>query len=145
MRQKRVLVVQSLSDATTTFRNSLAKQVPDPLRYVIEDFAVLEEPAGHYVPSGAVDEAVLLKRLVNRVNDFHPDILLVHTGYAFRRYPREIMSALVRLSAEFPMLRIGLEESDPHRLGLDTSILLPVVDNSDEMERLCRRVLDPEF
>jgi hypothetical protein len=58
-----------------------------------------------------IDEDYLLPHLREKTQDFKPDLLAVHLGYVVRRFPAQAVIALDKYNQEFPLVKIGIEES----------------------------------
>ena len=68
---------------------------------------------GEPIPLDSVEER-LFYRTKGQVIAFKPEIVLVYTGFIFKRYKEDVYQALRRLRKDHPELRMG-------RFGADTS------------------------
>lgn len=98
MATRRVLVLTSFNERLDHLRNN-----PSLTGYEFDSL-------------GAVDlmhldrHGLLLRgELERRILTFRPGFLVVHTGYAFLSYPKEMITQLCSLKSDFGKLRIGLQ------------------------------------
>jgi hypothetical protein len=68
---------------------------------------------GDPIPLDSIEERLFF-RAKAQVVAFRPELILLYTGFVFRRFPDQMFSALRRLRDEHPELRFG-------RFGGDTS------------------------
>lgn len=64
----------------------------------------------HYISPSATG---LNERLVMRIDESFPQILIAHTGLVFQRFPGEFIKALIIAKQNHPSLRLGIQGGIP--------------------------------
>lgn len=113
---RRVLVLHSFLDRVTGERIEWIRASPGLKAYRIEHCFAIELSADERSLAGMnlelavlhkeVTSDALFERLERAVTGSQFDVLVVHTGYAFGRFPAAFREALVRLKTEHPDLSI---------------------------------------
>ena len=150
MAKLRVLVLQSVEDELTRNRMAIRRASPALDDYIVEYCYAVELTKGQHemdiftmmaqVTSDPIDEDDLLRRLDAKITSFHPDILMVHSGFVFSTYPRQCLSALLSLKSKHPELRIGCQS----RGGLDPAsrrLFDQVFEQNNELNKLAWLVI----
>jgi hypothetical protein len=97
--------------------------------YDLEEFFIFDGP----IPPKQLSVDYLVDRLTRKITQFEPEIVLVHTGLAFDRFPVDVSDVILAVSRLFPHLRIGLEE--PHHRDVSQAVR-SVLDTSEQLSRL---------
>jgi hypothetical protein len=117
----RILVLQSVEDYITESR--MRRMRTSPLLEGCEFeccYAVELTGAQRELPTftmmGAVEDSVLDKdslavRISRKVITFNPDLLVVHFGFVFQRFPEKLLAALESVKTSFPKLKFGIEDA----------------------------------
>ena len=119
MPYQRILVLQSVDDEITHRRKMRMEHSPILQNYAF-DFCyaidLTDEQKALPMPlmmdkveQSTIDEGDLLERMSQKVLTFKPDLLIVHAGFVFRRFPEEMLSALNALKTRFPDLDMAIE------------------------------------
>ena len=99
----RVLVVYSWDDDISQMRYERMAAIAPKAGIAFEQcFAVAR-------PAATVKAAALFKRIATAIDRFKPEILLIHTGAAFRSAPGEFAHCLQRVHDTYPTLWLGYE------------------------------------
>lgn len=103
MKETRVLLLYSWDDDISQRRWHIISRSPRIQDInVNQTFALLDR-------GEAVTPEILSERIQRAVLEHKPDVLLMHTGTAFRRQPAVFLSAFGTLRTVFPALRLGFE------------------------------------
>jgi len=145
---QRILVLQSVEDEITYRREMRIKRSPLLRDYNFKHIYAIElKDEQQELPTplmmeqvvqGSLDGEELLDRLVRKVIAFDPNILIVHAGFVFHRFPHEMISALKSLKDKFPNLRIGIQSRI--RFGRDRPELQTLFEDSEEIRGLIERI-----
>jgi hypothetical protein len=129
-KMKRVLVVYSWDDDISQMRYNRMCAITPTAHIAFEQcFAVSR-------PMAKVKASALFERIATAIQQFNPEILLIHTGAAFQSAPDEFVECLGRLHKVYPRLRLGYERRhDPSQLSE-----LDVFDNSEDTQHVERVV-----
>jgi hypothetical protein len=129
-----VLMVDSVDDAITRRRHSflasseLLQGITLQYCYAIElsepDKADLDLGIG---PDFQLTKNMLFGRVDRAIRSFHPDYVMVHSGFVYRRYPQVYRGAFAQLKHSHPDVRIGLQlrpgiEIDPIAFDTDPAV-----------------------
>jgi len=99
----RVLVMYSWDDDISEMRWHRNTSDPELAHFEIAQcFALPSEGAAVHGPSVA-------RRLATAIEDFQPDVVLIHTGAAFRRSPSAFVECVQLVKAKYANLRLGYE------------------------------------
>ncbi len=136
---QRILVLQSVLDGATLHRKKRMDQSPFLQGYMFRHFYVLRN-----VRQPTLDQADLFERLATDIADFKPDIVIVHTGLAFRYFPKQIIATLRSIKTKFPNLRIAIQQHHSklsERLSVqEIAHLEDIFDDSDEARDLINNI-----
>ena len=65
-----------------------------------------------------LERSDLFGRLELKILDFKPNILLVHTGIVFHKFPFCMMTVLRDIKSKYPYLKIGNQHDTTHIINL---------------------------
>jgi hypothetical protein len=141
---QRILVLQSVEDAITERRMWRMRNSPSLKGYEFENcYAIELTDAQKTLPTGALmeqvenaklDESSLIERLTHKVTTFKPDLVVVHFGFVFMRFPKEMFAVLKTLKAKFPSLKLGIEHAESLIARIPRGA--EIFDDNDEMRKL---------
>src|SRR3981081_1320310 len=116
---RRVLVLQSVNDALTARRMERIANSPRLSKYSIRpSYAIRlsrqQQAMDVSEMMGAINEiGVDTNRLLEDLNkvfvDVQPEFFVIHSGFVFTRFPREILGVLRKLKKQHPSVRFGIE------------------------------------
>jgi hypothetical protein len=75
----------------------------------------------------------LTERITASITEHQPEVLLVHTGAAFKRQPEIFISALTQIHETYPPLRLGFE---PDPRYLEICLTSGLFEDSEDMRRI---------
>lgn len=141
----RILILESARDEPTRRREIHIANSPLLHEHTFDHIYAIEAvplDETHPLPArvmqlqqDALDEKALLARLMERVDAFQPDILLVNSGVAFHNFQDQMLFVLQTLKASHPRLRIGFR---PRSFERDTP--KPFFEYSEEIRQLLEKV-----
>jgi hypothetical protein len=115
----RILVLQSVEDDITEYRMWRMHHSPSLVDYEFENCYAIEltdeqktlptDVMMMQVENAKLDENRLVDRLTQKIATFKPDLVVVHFGFAFMRFPKEMFAVLRTLRTRFPALKLGVE------------------------------------
>jgi hypothetical protein len=105
-----ILIVYSWDDYISHNRWNIISASPLTQGFIVRQCFALAHEMAQTSPED------LATRLCAAVTEQTPDILLTHTGVAFRRQPDVFIAALRKVKEAFPSLRMGFE----HKMGMSS-------------------------
>jgi len=121
----KVLVVYSWDDDISQRRYARMKGIASRSGYDFDQCFAVPSPRTPPTPNGVTN------MISAAVDQFQPDVLLIHTGAAYHQVPDAFSEAARRIHHKYPGLRLGFE----HRPHLDLGNL-SVFETSEEMTRI---------
>jgi hypothetical protein len=120
----KILVIFSWDDDTSARRHELMRSDSRLAKYDFEQaFAV---PS----PKTRPEARLLAIRISEAIDEFKPDVLLLHTGAAFHRAPHEFATCTREIQRRYSYLRFGYERRATTAAFDD----LDIFEQSDEMD-----------
>lgn len=151
----RVMVVESIDDRLSRARAAMMARSPELQGLIIEHcFAVepteedLQEKVGFDEPHKLAEYAAwvsrgaplsyedLLETMEAKVSSFQPDLIMLHTGIVFHRYPQVFLDALSAIKNKYPHIRVGFE----HRSSDAYLASNPVFDHDEVTYEVAGRI-----
>ena len=128
---QKIIILQSVQDSITFRREMRIQNSPFLQEYEFEHiYAIVLSPEQQRLPTelmmmqvdqNKLDGEDLLKRITAKLESFKPDILIIHSGFVFHRFPEEMLSVLKSLKTSYPTLRMGIQShfyKDNEQLGI---------------------------
>jgi hypothetical protein len=147
--KERILVLQSVNDQITRFREIRIKQSPFLQNYEFKYVYIIKltsndkrnkqtiEKAIERALNTSLDEKELTRRLKLEILRFNPNYLIVHAGMGFLRFTGQILNSLMAIKADHPNLIIGLERHRWHNTNMQ---LPPIFDMSQKTVKLIEEI-----
>jgi hypothetical protein len=124
----KVLVVYSYDDDTSQMRYTLLRDALRKAPFEFEQCFAL--PSSTHKTTKNIVNAMVSRA----IDQFKPDVLLIHTGAAYSRGPEQYTEAVIQLHQNYPNLRFGLER----RYAQPDLKYLALFEMSDEMQSIER-------
>jgi hypothetical protein len=123
----RVLVIFSWDDEISQNRHERMRQDQRLMPYEFHQRFALPSP------QTSPNENLLHAMISRAIETVQPDVLLIHTGVAYDRSPEAFAKCLLRIRADYPTLRLGLQ-----RQRGDAALLsrLGIFEESKEMQTI---------
>lgn len=122
----KVLVVYSWDDDTSQMRYEHLRGALRKAPFQFEQCFALPAPR-HETTSDMV-----IAMISRAIDQFEPDLLLIHTGAAYNRNPEQYSEAVLQIHKLYPTLRLGLER----RYALQSLKDSGMFEISDEMQSI---------
>lgn len=123
----KVLVAYSWDDDISQRRYARMKEIASRAGYDFEQCFAVPQP--RIVPT----PDLVNKMISSAVDQFHPDVLLIHTGAAYHRAPDAFSEAVRQIHRKYPDLRLGFEHQPEVQLAD-----LSVFERTEEMASIER-------
>lgn len=153
--RSRILILESINDKLSRDRAEILAHAPWLKEFTIDHcYAVspteedLEEATKFLGPrimaelsvwesqGSPVDYQDFLRMLEEKISEFQPDIVLLHTGVAFHRHSELFLKALTEVKKRHPQLKLGYQYR-PSDAYLDE---LPLFDRDETTKSIEREV-----
>jgi hypothetical protein len=151
MSNQRILLLQSVQDRITDRRIWRIKNNPELKDYTIENFYAIElsnsqrekdvDDMMMEVETQGINEDDLLKRLDLKIQSFQPEVLIIHGGFVFRKFPKIFLKVLSKLKTKFPTIRFGLQGQEYLDFRIDVfPEFKKIFEKSFEMDILIKKI-----
>jgi hypothetical protein len=142
---KRIIVIQSVEDGITEFRQFRIKINPILKAYDFEFcYAIELKNEEKNLSTGQMMLSVetrifsssdLFDRLTKQIESFNPDALIIHSGFVFMRFTIEMVSVLKSIKAIYPSIRYGIQDYEYFKPEFAY-----LFDGSDELNKIIQNI-----
>lgn len=78
----------------------------------------------------------LLQTIERKVLDFHPDVILLHTGTVFAKHPQTVLRVLTAIKDKYPQIKIGYQHRSTFIAYLDNEGVFDRDENTKAIEKM---------